>query len=489
MPEPTPDITRLPATELLRRYQDKSLSPVEVTQAVLDRIEHDNPVVNAFCIVDPKQALASARGSESRWAKGAPCGLVDGVPTTIKDVVLTKGWPTLRGSRTTDPHQSWEEDAPCTARLREQGAVLLGKTTTPEFGWKGITDSALTGITRNPWNTGRTPAGSSGGAAAAAALGLGALHIGTDGGGSIRMPAAFTGVFGHKPTMDLIPQQGHTAPGVDTAVDIAVVGPLARSAKDLDMALSVLAGPAGFDATGYRVDLPHSTRESLSDYRVGVLLDTPACKTATPLIDHLQGTVDQLAGLGVQASSASPQIDQVEFFENYLLLLRAATGASSNDEASTNALPGHEAWERGERTYRNLVDHGTHMTHREWFGLHQQRERYRQQWAKYFDEFDLLLCPAAASTAFPHDHEGERPDRTIEIDGGQEPVVDQLFWAGWSCSVYLPSTVAPVGLLEGLPVGIQIVAPHLHDRRSIHFASLIERELGGFVPPPGYESL
>ena len=227
MPESTPDITRLPATELLRRYQDKSLSPVEVTQAVLDRIEHDNPVVNAFCIVDPKQALASARGSESRWAKGAPCGLVDGVPTTIKDVVLTKGWPTLRGSRTTDPHQSWEEDAPCTARLREQGAVLLGKTTTPEFGWKGITDSALTGITRNPWNTGRTPAGSSGGAAAAAALGLGALHIGTDGGGSIRMPAAFTGVFGHKPTFGRVPAWPSSAFGT-----LAHVGPIVRTVGD-----------------------------------------------------------------------------------------------------------------------------------------------------------------------------------------------------------------------------------------------------------------
>ncbi|MBT5665891.1 MAG: amidase, partial [Rhodospirillaceae bacterium] len=170
------DITRLSASELLRLYRDKSLSPVEVTQAVLARIEQDNPVVNAFCVIDPDQAMASARASEDRWAKGAPCGMVDGVPTTIKDVVLTKGWPTLRGSRAIDPDQPWEDDAPCTARLREQGAVLLGKTTTPEFGWKGITDSALTGITRNPWNTNRTPAGSSGGAAAAAALGLGALH-------------------------------------------------------------------------------------------------------------------------------------------------------------------------------------------------------------------------------------------------------------------------------------------------------------------------
>ena len=188
-------------------------------------------------------------------------------------------------------------------------------------------------------------------------------------------------------------------------------------------------------------------------------------------------------------SDAVPDINQDEFFENYLLLLRAANGVSMNDEAFNNARAGHEGWERGERNYRNLVDHAAHMTHREWFALDQQRDKYRRAWAEFFEEFDLLLCPAAASTAFVHDHEGERPDRTIDIEGSQEPVVDQLFWAGWSCSVYLPSTVAPVGLLDELPVGLQIVAPHLQDRRSIHFASLIERELGGFIAPPGFETI
>ena len=220
-----------------------------------------------------------------------------------------------------------------------------------------------------------------------------------------------------------------------------------------------------------------------------MLLDSPACATSTALIDHLQHTVDDLAELGVDVGQAAPQIDQNEFFENYLLLLRAANGVSIGDEAFNRALPGHEGWERGERSYRNLVDHAAHMTHREWYALHQQRELYRRDWAAFFEDFDLLLCPAAASTAFVHDHEGERPDRTIEVNGRQEPVVDQLFWAGWSCSVYLPSTVAPVGLIDGLPVGLQIVAPHLHDRRSIHFASLLEAEIGGFVAPPGYERI
>jgi aspartyl-tRNA(Asn)/glutamyl-tRNA(Gln) amidotransferase subunit A len=199
------DPAALSATELLRLYRARQLSPVEATRAVLARIERFDPVVNAFCLVDGDLALAAARASEARWQRGEPCGLVDGVPATIKDLILTEGWPTLRGSLAVARDQPWAEDAPATARLREQGAVLIGKTTTPEFGWKAVTDCALTGITRNPWNTSKTPGGSSGGAAVAAALGMGALHVGTDGGGSIRIPAGFTGIFGLKPSFGRVP--------------------------------------------------------------------------------------------------------------------------------------------------------------------------------------------------------------------------------------------------------------------------------------------
>jgi len=171
----TGDPATLSATELLRLYRQKRLSPLEATRAALDRIARFDGAVNAFCLVDEERALTDARAAEARWQRGEPCGLVDGVPTTIKDLVLTEGWPTLRGSRAIDPDQPWDEDAPATARLREQGAILIGKTTTPEFGWKAVTDSALTGVTRNPWDISKTPGGSSGGAAAACALGMGAL--------------------------------------------------------------------------------------------------------------------------------------------------------------------------------------------------------------------------------------------------------------------------------------------------------------------------
>ena len=199
------DITLLPASELLRLYQDKALSPVEVTQAVLNRISELDSKLNAFCLVDEQKALSAARESEGRWQKSEPKGLVDGIPTAIKDLILTKGWPTLRGSCTISKDQPWDEDAPCVARLREHGAVLIGKTTTPEFGWKGVTDSPLTGITRNPWDTEMTPGGSSGGSAAAIATGMSTLAIGTDGGGSIRIPCGFTGLYGIKASFGRVP--------------------------------------------------------------------------------------------------------------------------------------------------------------------------------------------------------------------------------------------------------------------------------------------
>jgi aspartyl-tRNA(Asn)/glutamyl-tRNA(Gln) amidotransferase subunit A len=245
------------ATDLLAAYRTKTLSPVEATRAALDRIAALDSRVNAFCLVDEERALASARESEGRWHRGEPSGLVDGVPTTIKDLLLSKGWPTLRGSRTVKRDQAWDEDAPSVARLREHGAVFLGKTTTPELGWKGVTDNPLTGITRNPWDPDKTSGGSSGGAAVAAALGMGALHLGTDGGGSIRIPAAFSGIFGLKQTFGLVPAYPLSPFGT-----VAHVGPMTRSAADAALMLTVLAAP---DARDWYA-LPPDGR----DYRVGL---------------------------------------------------------------------------------------------------------------------------------------------------------------------------------------------------------------------------
>ncbi|MEO8717673.1 MAG: amidase, partial [Burkholderiales bacterium] len=253
----TDDSCALSACELLRAYRAKTLSPVEATHAALARIDKLNPVLNCFNLVDKNGALAAARASEARWKKGAPVGLLDGVPTSIKDIILTRGWPTLRGSKTTEPKGPWNDDAPAVARLREHNAVFLGKTTTPEFGWKGVTDSPLTGITRNPWNPQTTPGGSSGGSAAAVAAGMGPLTVGTDGGGSIRIPCAFTGLFGLKPSFGRVPAWPLSPFGT-----VAHLGPMTRTVADAALMLNVLSLP---DARDWHA-LPYDAR----DYRIGL---------------------------------------------------------------------------------------------------------------------------------------------------------------------------------------------------------------------------
>src|SRR6185295_6456090 len=257
------ELWALSATELVEGFRKKTLSPVEVTKAVLARIEKFNPVLNAFRQVAAEEALQQARDSENRWAAGQPEGLLDGVPVSIKDIILTKGWPTLRGSKTVDPKGPWNDDAPVTARLREHGAVLLGKTTTPEFGWKGVTDSPLTGITRNPWDPSKTPGGSSGGAAAAVAAGMGPLAVGTDGGGSIRIPCSFTGLFGIKASFGRVPAWPLSPFGT-----VAHVGPITRTVSDAALMLNVLALPDArdwhalpYEARDWRMDLEHGVQD------------------------------------------------------------------------------------------------------------------------------------------------------------------------------------------------------------------------------------
>src|SRR5208282_169489 len=242
------ELAMLSAARMAALFRKRKLSPVEATKAALARIAGHNGRLNAFILVDEKGALAAARRAEGRYAKGEALSAVDGVPASIKDLLLTKGWPTLRGSKALSPDQPWLEDAPAVARLREAGAVLLGKTTTPEFGWKGVTDSPLTGITRNPWNPKMTPGGSSGGAAVAAATGMGALHLGTDGGGSIRIPAGFCGIFGFKQSWGRVP-----AYPPSPFQTLAHVGAMTRTVADAAMLLTILARPDSRDVYA----LPH----------------------------------------------------------------------------------------------------------------------------------------------------------------------------------------------------------------------------------------
>ncbi|MGC1288111.1 MAG: amidase, partial [Streptosporangiaceae bacterium] len=302
---PDTDITRLSATELLGLYRRRELSPVDATRAVLARIDTRNGATNAYCLVRDEEALASAKESEQRWQAGEPAGLLDGVPVSVKDLLLTSGWPTLRGSLTIDEAGPWTVDAPAVARLREHRAVLLGKTTTPEFGWKGVTDSPLTGVTRNPWDPARTTGGSSGGAAAAVASGMGPLALGTDGGGSIRIPASFCGIVGLKPTHGRVPVYPPSTFGT-----LSHVGPLARTVADAALLLDALGSPDYRDPLALDRRTPVSAE--LDAVRVGGLrvAYSPAlgyAKVDPEVAAAVRGAVTALEQAGALVTLADPE--------------------------------------------------------------------------------------------------------------------------------------------------------------------------------------
>ena len=449
------ELCGLTAVELLDSYRKRTLSPVEVAIAVLRRIGDWNPKFNAFCLVAEEEALAGARESEKRWAAGQPLGLLDGVPVSIKDLILTKGWPTLRGSKTIDPKGPWEDDAPATARLREHGAVILGKTTTPEFGWKGITDSALTGITRNPWNAQKTPGGSSGGAAAAVAAGMGPLAVGTDGGGSIRIPCGFTGLFGLKPSFGRVPAWPLSPFGT-----VAHVGPIARSVADAALMLNVLALP---DARDWHA-LPRELRDwrtgidgGIKDLRIAYSPDLGYAKVDREVAALVKSAVKVFEDQGAKVEEKNPGFENPEpifrtqWFSGAAFLLKSVKRKGLVDPGLV------ETAQMGAKiTALEVLDAqmkrgalGTHMNlfHRDW---------------------DLLVTPTLAIPAF--DADKKTADAMLHnrwID-----------WTPFSFPFNLtqqPAATIPCGFTKaGLPVGLHIVGPRYQDALVLRAARAFE---------------
>ncbi len=473
---------------------DGSISSTELLQSVLARVDRFNPEVNAVIFTRLDEASSRAAEADSATARGESWGPLHGVPMTIKEPWDWVGSPSTSGH----PHLvDWrpEVNCPVTQRLLDAGAVIYGKTNIPVGMADWQTFNPVYGTTNNPWDPARVPGGSSGGAAVALATGMTSLEVGSDIGASIRNPAHYCGVFGHKPTFGIIPTAGHGSPGDPSEIDIGVAGPMARFASDLELGLDVIAGPNSLDAVGWRLDLPPARWRRPQDIRAAVMLESPCVEQDGELTDQLTATVEALSELGVQIDfDARPALDVSQSFETYLMLLRSATGTEVTQDEFKQYRSQGERFATADRyrgrggDYRALVGHAVTMSHHEWAAHHRAREHQRLAWAEFFTHYDVMLCPTAASAAYPHDQMGERADRTITVNGGEQSTIDQLFWAGWSCGVYLPASVAPAGLTaSGLPCGLQIIAGHLRDREAIAFARLMERELGGFAVPPGYD--
>jgi aspartyl-tRNA(Asn)/glutamyl-tRNA(Gln) amidotransferase subunit A len=438
----TEDLARLSAVDMIARFRDGSLSPVEATEAALAAIERHNPTLNAFNLVDREGALAAAADSAERWRLGIPKGRLDGVPTSIKDLLLTSGWPTLRGSKAVSPDQPWEEDAPATARLKEHGAVLLGKTTTPEFGWKGVTDSPLTGVTRNPWNPDRTPGGSSGGAAAAVASGMGALAVGTDGGGSIRIPAAFTGIFGLKPSFGRVPAYPMSPFGT-----VAHIGPLTRTVGDAALMLTVLAEPDPRDWYALPHDGADFTRgleEGIEDMKLAFSPSLGGHPVDPEIAALVAAAAARFRDLGAEVEEAEPDLpDCAEIFR-----LHWYAGAAS-------LLARYDAGQRAEMDpgLQEVAEEGARFTLLEYLDAVAGREALGVAMNRFHQDYDLLLTPALPLPAF---------DAGLEVPAGS----GLARWPDWTPFSYpfnltqQPAASVPCGLTgEGLPAGLQIVGP------------------------------
>jgi len=433
---------------MLEAFRQRSLSPVDVTHAALARIRALDGEVNAFCLVDDEQALAAAEASQQRWRKGEPCGVLDGVPVAIKDLLLTRGWPTLRGSLAIDPGQEWAEDAPSVARLRSHGAVLVGKTTTPELGWKGVTDSPRDGVTRNPWDPQRTSGGSSGGSATAVALEMAALAVGTDGGGSVRIPAAFSGVFGLKPTYGRVPLYPASPFGT-----LAHVGPMTRCVEDAALMMDAISG---FDSRDWSA-MPtpeRSHREGLDDgvagMRVAFSPDLGHVEVEPEVAALVRCAVDVLAGLGAVVEEVDPGFDDPVDAFHVLWFSGAAKSVEAFPQRSRAGLdPG----------LREICEQGRSMTALQYLEATAVRMSLGVLMGRFHETYDVLVTPTLPLTAFA---------AGVEVP----PAWPAPRWTSWTPFTYpfnltqQPAASVPCGLTAaGLPVGLQVVGPRHADRR------------------------
>ncbi len=470
------------ASALARSIREGQLTARGALEHFLDRIDRLNGPINAVIHQDRDGARARADAADAARAAGAPLGPLHGVPMTVKESYQVRGTPTTFGIPQFRDNIT-DRDAVAVQRLTAAGANVFGKTNVPIRLADFQSYNEIYGTTGNPWDLTRTPGGSSGGSAAALAAGLTGLEIGSDIGGSIRNPAHFCGVFGHKPTYGLCPTRGHSLDDSVAASDISVIGPLARSAEDLETALQLMAGPDEIDVPGLATDLPRLA-EPVSALKIGLWMSDPFCPTSAAVGERIQAVADRLGRAGARIDDrARPAIDPAHSHQVYSSLLQAAMSSRLPDEAFEKRL---QVAERPDSAHdaNAIIARADTMRHRTWGQLHEARTRLRWAWKAFFDEVDFLIIPVMPVTAFPHQH-GPEGTRTIEIDGQAHPYYCQTFWAGLTSVAHLPSTVIPAGVAaDGLPVGLQIVGPAYSDLRTIALARRLEAMGLAFTPPP-----
>ncbi|BEL04300.1 amidase [Actinoplanes sichuanensis] len=483
------DHTYATAAELTTAMDTGEVSAVELATAAIARIERLDGDINAVCVPDFDRALTAAREADAARSRGET-GPVLGVPMTIKDSLDVAGLPTTWGLPPFKDHVA-AADAVAVARLKAAGAVILGKTNVPLALGDFQSYNAIYGTTNNPWDLGRTPGGSSGGSAAAVAAGFGALSLGSDIGGSLRVPAHFSGVYAHKPSIGLLPLRGHTFPGTpplpDLGGDLGVIGPLARSAADLTMLIRLLCDP---DEEGlgiaYRTAVRPARHDDLSTFRVLVLDTHPLVPISSEVRAAITELATRLEASGVTVLRDSPHLpDLAEGARCYMRLLQSTLAANLPPHVYATALTAAAALDPADTSLFAERTRGMVLSHRDRVAADTVRAVQRAQWARLFTHVDIVLAPVSSTPAFQHDHSEPIWRRTIPIDGTEHDYLDQLAWGGIATAPGLPSTVVPLTRsAQGLPIGVQLIGPLFEDHTPLRFAELLDREFGGFTPPP-----
>jgi len=478
------DPSFLPAWRLAEMTRAGEIGCLELLDHFIARVERLDGRINAVVVRDLERAGLRAKRLDAGGRVGA--GPLFGVPMTVKESFDLDGLPSTWGYAERREHRA-EVDALAVQRLEGDGAVVFGKTNVPV----GLADwqsyNPVYGSTNNPWNVGHTPGGSSGGGAAACAAGFGGLEIGSDIGGSIRVPAHFCGLFGHKPTWLICPPRGHS-PGPSSAPpDISVIGPLARSARDLSLVLDAIALPDPLDAS-YKLALPSPRVTEAPGLRVAVWASEPGQATDPETTALIEAVGAHLAEAGAEVSyTARPAFDVTEAFHLYLTLLDAALSARLPPAFLEQKRQGKAALRPDDMSALAVLLRAVDISHAEWLRANDRRVKFRRAWGAFFQQWDVLLCPAFATPALPHMQSEKSWERRVPVDGRDVLYDELLFWPGITCGFHLPASVAPIGQsAAGLPIGVQIVGPWYGDRTTLAVAELLERSWRGFVPPPGW---
>ena len=480
------------ATQLLTSLRERRIGAVELLKLHLDQVDKHNPRLNLVVARDVEGALAAARRADD--AAPSERGALHGLPMTIKDTYEVTGMPATCGFPFLADHRP-QQDADAVARLKAAGAIIFGKTNLPAgaFDWQSY--NPLYGTSNNPWDVARTPGGSSGGSAGAIAAGFAPLELGSDMGGSIRAPAHFCGIYGHKPSYGVVPGRGHIPPlpGQHANYEMGVCGPLARSAEDLELAMDVLAAPAELNRPAWSVKIPPSRQGRLKDFRVALWADASTYAVDARCLEAMQAYAADLRRLGVTVDEkARPDIDWHAAYETYLATLFSVMASGLPREVAQQLV--ESAAKLPPTSYPARAARAVTRRHVEYFEVVAQRERLFRSWRDFFARYDLLICPVMPIVAYTHDHRGDGTAvdpitmceaRSMVVDGQPRPYFDGLQWPSVAVCANLPATAVPTGrFVEKMPMGVQLIGPFLEDRTPLRFAQLVERELGGFVPPP-----